>query len=263
MAAGRMARWDLVKKLLKGIETGDPAAAAVVNEAVYIQHNPRTKTGAVGLAELFTRLAKTEPTVTIVRAFEDGDIVFAHTDYRFGYAEVGFEVFRFDGDHAVEHWDNLQRAQPANPSGRTMLDGPTELTDLDKTEANRETIRMFVDEVLIGRQHDKLEQYMEAEFTEHNPRLADGIPALRTALGATRGDAPTSPRVVPLVQYDRVHKVLAEGNFVLSMCEGASNGVHSSFFDMYRLADGKIAEHWDTIDAVAPKSEWKNDNGKF
>jgi hypothetical protein len=28
-----------------------------------------------------------------------------------------------------------------------MLDGPTELTDLDKTEANRETIRMFVDEV--------------------------------------------------------------------------------------------------------------------
>jgi predicted SnoaL-like aldol condensation-catalyzing enzyme len=47
------------------------------------------------------------------------------------------------------------------------------------------------------------------------------------------------------------------------MCEGASNGVHSSFFDMYRLADGKIAEHWDTIDAVAPKSEWKNDNGKF
>jgi hypothetical protein len=49
---------------------------------------------------------------------------------------------------------------------------------------------------------------MEAEFTEHNPRLADGIPALRTALGATRGDAPTSPRVVPLVQYDRVHKVL-------------------------------------------------------
>lgn len=247
----------MVRKLLKGIETGDPEAATVVNEAVYIQHNPRTKTGAVGLADLFARLAKTEPKVTIVRAFEDGDIVFAHTDYLFGYAEVGFEVFRFDGDQAVEHWDNLQRAQPPNASGHTMLSGPTEATDLDKTEANRSTIRSFVEEVLIGRQHDKLEQYMDASFIEHNPKLTDGIPSLRAALSATLEDG------APVVQYDRVHKILAEGSFVLSICEGAHDGVHSSLFDLYRLADSKIAEHWDTLDPVAPKSEWKNDNGKF
>ena len=27
--------------------------------------------------------------------------------------------------------------------------------------------------------------------------------------------------------------------------------------------DLKIAEHWDTSDAILPRSEWKNDNGKF
>ena len=41
---------DLVRKLLKGIETGDSEAATVVNEAKYIQHNPLTKTGSEGLA---------------------------------------------------------------------------------------------------------------------------------------------------------------------------------------------------------------------
>jgi predicted SnoaL-like aldol condensation-catalyzing enzyme len=30
-----------------------------------------------------------------------------------------------------------------------------------------------------------------------------------------------------------------------------------------RLAKGKIVEHWDTIEKVAPRSDWKNDNGKF
>jgi hypothetical protein len=26
---------------------------------------------------------------------------------------------------------------------------------------------------------------------------------------------------------------------------------------------GRIAEHWDTIEAIPPQSEWKNPNGKF
>jgi hypothetical protein len=30
-----------------------------------------------------------------------------------------------------------------------------------------------------------------------------------------------------------------------------------------RLYGGMIAEHWDIIEAIPPKSEWKNDNGKF
>ena len=45
--------------------------------------------------------------------------------------------------------------------------------------------------------------------------------------------------------------------------EGFLDGVHSSFYDLYRVARGKIVEHWDTNEAVPPRSEWKNDNGKF
>ena len=67
---------ELLKKLLKGIEIGDPEAAMVANEAKYIQHNPRTGEGSPGLAELFSRLSKMNPRVTFVRVFEDGDFAF-------------------------------------------------------------------------------------------------------------------------------------------------------------------------------------------
>jgi predicted SnoaL-like aldol condensation-catalyzing enzyme len=51
--------------------------------------------------------------------------------------------------------------------------------------------------------------------------------------------------------------------FVLSVGEGSLDGVHSSFYDLFRVAEGKLVEHWDTIEEVPPRNEWKNDNGKF
>jgi predicted SnoaL-like aldol condensation-catalyzing enzyme len=96
-------RIDRIRTLLKGIETGDPDAVKVISPTLYIQHNPQTHTGREGLAELFGRHSKTSPRVTIVRAFEDRDVVFAHTEYDFASRRVGFDVFRFEGDLAVEH----------------------------------------------------------------------------------------------------------------------------------------------------------------
>ena len=251
-------RKDQIRALLKGIETGDPAAVAVVNEAKYIQHNPQTHEGSEGLAALFQRLSKTSPRVNIVRAFEDGEFVFAHTEYDFAHSNIGFEVFRFEDGQAVEHWDNIQRRKGPNPSGHSMVDGPVQASDLDKTETNRELVRSFVEEVLVGGRLDALVRYVDdAGYTEHNPRMADGLDALRAALGAPRSSGGT------IIQYDRNHRVLAEGSFVLSVSEGSMDGVHSSFYDLFRIADGRIVEHWDTTEAIPPRAEWKNDNGKF
>ena len=250
---------EKVHKLLKGIETGDPEAVTVVNEAKYIQHNPLTKEGSEGLAELFKRLSKMSPTVELVRVFQDGEYVFAHTDYDFNVVEVCFEVFRFEDGLAVEHWDNLQdKPATANLSGHTMTDGTIETTDLDKTEENREFIRSFVNEVLINEDIDKLNHYVNKKtYIEHNPTMSDGVGALQLAL---RKLTPEGKRVI---QYKKLHRVLSEGSFVLCMSEGYYSGIHSSFNDLFRVEDGKIVEHWDTIDVVPLKSEWKNDNGKF
>lgn len=247
---------DLLKKFLKGIETGDAMAAAVVNEEKYIQHNPQTHEGSEGIATLFARLAKTSPRVTFFRVFEDGDFAFAHIEYDFSSVRAAFEVFRFEDGRAVEHWDNIQPIQGPNSSGHGMLDGTTEITDLDRTEANRSFASSFTSEVLIGRAFERLGDYVADDLVQHNPDTGGGIDALRARLTAKgNGD--------PAIRYDRLHRVLAEGNFVLCASEGARNGVHTSFYDLYRIAEGRIVEHWDTIEAIPPRSEWKNDNGKF
>ena len=85
----------------------------MVNEDKYIQHNPLTRAGSVGLAELFKRLSQTSPRVDIVRIFEDGDYVFAHTEYDFQSLEIGSKSWFEDG-FAVEHWDNLQQSRGPN-----------------------------------------------------------------------------------------------------------------------------------------------------
>ena len=247
---------DRIRALLKSIESGDPGPIAVVNEDRYIQHNPQTHEGSEGLAVLFKRLSETSPRVKVVRAFEDGDFVFAHTEYDFSKRNIGFEVFRFEDGRAVEHWDNIQRRQGPNASGRSMVDGPTEAEELGSTESNRALVRSFVESVLVEGALPRLADFLDTGFAEHNPRSRDGLEALRATLEATDGDRRT-------VDYRRVHRVLAEGSFVLSVSEGFHAGRHSAFYDLFRLAGSKIVEHWDTTETVAPRSEWKNDNGKF
>lgn len=248
---------ELLQKLLKGIETGDPEAATVVNEDKYIQHNPRTAEGSPGLAELFARLAKTNPRVTFLRVFEDGDFAFAHNEYDFNGVEVAFEVFRFEDGKAVEHWDNIQMKHPPNPSGRSMLDGETAVTDLDRTETNRSFVASFAQKVLVERQFDLLETYVADDLLQHDPETADGIAALRSSLETLLPDGAFR------IAFMRVHRVLAEGNFVLCMSEGSKSGLHSGLYDLFRIAHGKIVEHWNTISPIAPRSEWKNENGTF
>jgi predicted SnoaL-like aldol condensation-catalyzing enzyme len=94
-------------------------------------------------------------------------------------------------------------------------------------------------------------------YIEHNPRMGDGLSALRAGLSVS------SDKHGLTIRYDKNHRLLAEGNFVLSVCEGSAGGVHSSFYDLFRVADDKIVEFWDTTEAIPPPREWKNDNGKF
>ena len=245
-------RKKLICALLKGIETGDASSVTVVNQSKYIQHNPQTHEGGEGLATLFKRLSKSNPRVNIVRVFEDGDYVFAHTEYDFANSNIGFEIFRFEGDQTVEHWDNIQHRQGPNASGHTMVDGQTEAADLEKTEDNREIVNSFIKDVLINNQFDDLGKYVDKEnYTEHNPRNTDDLSSLLTALSKHA------------IRYEKNHRLLAEGDFVLSASEGSVNGVHTAFYDLFRISHGKIVEHWDTTEEIPSRDEWKNNNGKF
>ena len=67
-----------------------------------------------------------------------------------------------------------------------------------------------------------------------------------------------------VMEYTKLHKVLGQGNFVLTISEGKfGKGDLTSFYDLFRMENGQIVEHWDVIETIAPEAEHKNTNGKF
>lgn len=58
-------------------------------------------------------------------------------------------------------------------------------------------------------------------------------------------------------------KALAQGNFVLAVSEGTFGGAPTSYYDLWRVENGKIAEHWDVMETIADEATWQNQNGKF
>ncbi len=249
--------------VLKSIETGAQEPVAFINAENYTQHNLGAGDGLAGFGELLGQLANyPEPAkVNTVRIFQDGDYVFAHTEYNFFGEKIAFDIFRYEDGLIVEHWDNLQPkpAEP-NPSGHTMIDGTTEITDVEKTATNKTLVEQFVKDVLMGQNPDKLASYFNGDlYIQHNPSFGDGLSGLGKALTWMAENKIT-------MQYNRIHKVLGEGNFVLVVSEGlfgAEGGVPTSFYDLFRVENGKIAEHWDVIETIAEESTWKNQNGKF
>src|SRR5580692_8287844 len=140
-----------VVDLLKSLETKDWVQFACVNPNKYIQHNLQVGPGPEGVAALIRDMPP-DASVNTIRVFEDGDYVFAHTEYNFVAPRIGFDIFRFDDGLIVEYWANLQQtATELSPSGHTMIDGPTAVSDLDQTQANKALMRRYMDDLLAGR----------------------------------------------------------------------------------------------------------------
>ncbi len=248
--------------LITTFATGDTEKAASLLAEGYIQHNLAYGTGRDAFVGSVAWLASApvKTTVQNIRAFEDGDKVFLQTVYNFAGAgeQVAFDIFRFDADGRIaEHWDNLAAKADPNPSGHTQIDGCKELKDLDRTDANRELVKNFLADVLQGRQPEKTPEYFDGDaYIQHNTGIADGLSGLGSALAAL------AEQGIQMI-YTTVHQVLAQGNYVLAVSEGTFGGASTSYYDLWRVENGKIAEHWDVMETIAAKETWQNQNGKF
>lgn len=251
---------EKVAALLNSFNTGDTAPIAYINPEKYVQHNLDVADGLAGFGAVMQNAPPQGFGADVKRIFTDGDYVVAHTEYEFFGPKAGFDVFRFEDGLIVEHWDNLSPVTPPNPSGRTQFDGATEISDLDKTEANKAVVKGFIEDVLIGGKTDTVTNYVSTEtYIQHNSAVADGLDGLGEALAYFAAND-------MVMIYDQTHKILGQGNFVLAMSEGKfgpAPGEHVAYYDLFRLENGKIVEHWDVIQGIPLQSEWKNQNGKF
>jgi len=248
---------EKVVELLNSIENGDSKPIAYINPNKYVQHNLAVEDGLAGFGEVMSQLPKGSAKVEVIRAFEDGNFVFTHTKYNFFGSKSGFDIFRFEDGLIVEHWDNLQEIVEKTVSGRTQFDGTTEIVDTNKTEANKTFVKNFISDVLMGKNPDKITDYISTQtYLQHNPNVGDGLDGLGKALEEL------AKAGMPMT-FTENHKILGEGNFVLAVSEGIFLKKHVAFYDLFRIENGRIVEHWDTIEEIPAESEWKNSNGKF
>lgn len=257
-----MTQIEKALELINTFATGDTKKAEQLLAEGYIQHNLAYGTGRDAFVGSVAYLASApvKTTVNNIRAFEDGDKVFLHTVYNFAGAgeQVAFDIFRFDKDGKIaEHWDNLATKADPNPSGRTQIDNVSEVIDLDKTEENRQIVKDFLFDVMQGNNAQKTPEYFDGDvYIQHNTGIADGLSGLGAALEALAKEN------IQMI-YTTVHQVLAQGNYVLAVSEGTFGGAPTSYYDLWRVENGKIAEHWDVMETIADKSTWQNTNGKF
>ena len=250
----------VLEALQETLVKGNPDAVDRYFAPGMIQHNPDIPDGIEARKASVERLSgggnfKAE----FVRALADGDLVALHARYESEGRPpmIAFEVYRLEEGLVVEHWDNLIPEQAPNPSGHTQIDGATEITDLDKTEANKAKVVDFVTKSLIDQEQVDITRYISpTTYIQHNPQVADGLEGFGTFMKEMGEKGIT-------MDYSKIHLVVGEGNFVLTASEGAFGGEPQAFYDLFRLEDGLIVEHWDVIAPMPGPDAQHNESGKF
>ena len=227
----------------------------------YTQHSTGVRDGIEGFVEFFEPFLKNNPErdIQIVRAIEDGDFVFVHVAQSLngGSAKwITMDMFDTDeNDRIVEHWDVIAEWVDETVSGHSQIDGPTEVTDLDKTEANRAKVEQFLDEILIGGGQNFTDYISTETYIQHNPQVGDGLEGFGAFVAELAAEGKS-------IVYKYIYKVLAQGNFVVSYALAQIGDEDFAVFDVFRLEDGLIVEHWDTMEPL-PRGAALVNQGKF
>ena len=226
----------------------------------FVQHDVTLTDGLSGLDEFAREVVASRADLTIHRTIEDGEFVLLHSMYR-GLPRssgpiIAFDLFRFQYGKIVEHWRGQQPEEPANLSGRTQLDGPTDVSDRDKTEANRDLVRRFKQVVTVEGRFDRVGDFIEGNnYTQHAATVGDGTERMKKRVAGVLKPG-TEPTLKP-VRY------VAEGNFVLALVDAKMPQGPTANWDLFRVQNGWIVEHWDVISPIPPRNEWRHSNSPF
>ena len=233
----------------KVLRYSDTKLADIIIKEDYIQHSPTVKTGKAGLKEFLgflKQMPKPEnPPTPFFRFIADGNFVAVHLWIEFmGQAKAVVDLFRLEGGQLAEHWDASEDIPELDENDHDAVAGPFPNESDEDTELNKSIVSDFVNRVLIGRE-DSWQDYLSDQLIQHNPGLDDGIDALKAYFQ----------------KFEKVglHKVLGEGDFVISQSEVILDQSSMVLYDIYRLANQLIVEHWSVKQAIP--SEMAHDNG--
>jgi predicted SnoaL-like aldol condensation-catalyzing enzyme len=164
-----------------------------------------------------------------------------HLDITFiGKRFVVIDLFRLENGQLAEHWDGGQAITAQEDGPITMTNGCAIIDETVDGNANKRLVKEFYREVFEDGNPDVVGKYLKPDYVEHNPFSSFlNRPGYKT----------------------KVHRIIAEGDFVVSQCEYL--GIDNTFarYSIFRIADNRIVEHW-SVEQEVPVSMAHN-NGMF
>jgi predicted SnoaL-like aldol condensation-catalyzing enzyme len=122
-------------------------------------------------------------------------------------------------------------------------------------EANRRLVATMYERVLKPLDSARVDEFLARDYVQHNPLAATGAQGLKDFLDWARGRAPAAEH--------RVKRMFVDGDYVIAhvhvIIHPGDTG--SAVVDIFRVANGRIAEHWDVAQEVPTKAA--NTNGMF
>lgn len=260
---------DQMKRLINSFTHGETGVAQEMIHENVIQHNSDQLQGLKGYVPAW---AQSQPfdNSTFFRCFENEDYSVGHT--MFGIAGFGnyvcFDIYRWNRGKIAEHWDNCQPLELSGKNKNGMTDGPKEARCAEncekETSENVALIERFQREVSVGGRSAAFWDFFPRHgYIEHNQSLA-GVEDLYRRVKELE-----SLRPEPLGLCQSTKFVIGHGNFVLAACVALKDATDGrspptrAVYDLFRIQDGKIMEHWDVAQPIKPPCERNNTNGKW
>ncbi len=186
----------------------------------YLQHNPVAGSGVDAFWGFFEgQVAAGNPLYSMDLYIGECDLVLFHGSWGNG---AMFDMLRVDDGKLVEHWD-----APSSGLGGTTATGDSSLSAVSK-----QLVLEFTDHLIAG-DPTTASTYLSDFLVSHNGELSGGGGTF-VSWWEGRG-----------VTYTEVHHVIADGQMVFTMTEGTDGGQGYGFYDLYRVENGEIVEHWD------------------
>lgn len=126
---------------------------------------------------------------------------------------------------------------------------------VSRIEANKKVVVAFYDAAINRKDYTAAAALLGPQYKQHNPTAADGAEGLKAFIDFLKNRFPN--------QKGEIKQVIAEGDkVVLHVHSTRGDGTPGrAIVDIFRVAGGKVVEHWDVIQDIPEKAA--NTNGMF
>jgi predicted SnoaL-like aldol condensation-catalyzing enzyme len=273
LAANKHLVFDMWRSV---VNAGHIEAADTMLAEGYTQHSPVLRTGRKAFKEIFSVVPRREiPALVepaLVRSIAEGDLVVmslretvAARDSAPAYITTHFNLFRVKDGHLAEHWHSVHTPpgrdvplpEDGGPQPVTGAAGAAQAAMLESADPalarNKRLVFDLWREIVDAGHEELAARYVDAGYIEHRQGASSGIAGFRQHFAA-RADRTTQPWMrAPVVA------IVAEGDVVAVVTmQTHPHPVHpgrtytTTWFDMFRIVNGRIAEHWDDAEPNEP-----------